>query len=454
MAPQQVRSLDSFHSLATARLAGADYWIHRIDAVDGASALPLTHRILLENLLRHEDGSIITAGQIEQLIGSGTRAGETAIAFFPSRVFLHDTNGVPVLTDLAALRDASAEAGGDPARVTPLIPSELIVDHSVAAEVAGRADAYQRNVEVEYARNAERYRFLKWGEQLPGLRVVPPGRGIMHQINAEYLARVVDRRDGFAFPDTCAGTDSHTTMVNGLGVLAWGVGGIEAEIALLGQPLTLTVPPVVGVELVGALEPGVTATDLVLTITQRLREHGVVGAFIEFTGPAVPDIPLAHRLTVSNMCPEYGATAALFPIDRVTLDYLRLTGRNQEHVGVIEAYAKEQGLWFDLGVVPRYDDTFRIDLSRVETSLAGPRRPQDRVALRAMRANALGAIREATERRCPSGEIRDQAGRRDRNRRRCGGNRGHHVVHQHVESARDRRSSSARPQRRRAGPAV
>ncbi|MEV7040820.1 aconitate hydratase AcnA [Amycolatopsis sp. NPDC051061] len=392
---------DSYTSLSRLDLAGTRYRVHRLDAVPGAGRLPLSHKILLENLLRHEDGHTVTAGQIDRLV-----RGETGVvAFSPSRVFLHDTNGVPVLTDLAALRDAVAEAGGDPAAVRPHIPSHLTVDHSIATEVSGRPDALRRNVEIEYTRNAERFRFLKWGERLDGLRVVPPGTGIMHQINLEYLASVVERRDGWAFPDTCAGTDSHTTMVNALGVLAWGVGGVEAEVALLGQPLSLLVPPVVGVELTGELGPGVTATDLVLTIAETLRAHGVVGKFVEFTGPAVARIPLAHRATISNMCPEFGATAAMFPIDDATLGYLRLTGRAAGHVTAVEVYAKEQGLWHDPGADLRYAERVRIDLSAVIPSLAGPRRPQDRVALGDVPANARAAIGSTTDSAIPDGAV-------------------------------------------------
>jgi aconitate hydratase len=392
---------DSYASLAPLELAGQQYRVHRLDAVPGSERLPLSHKILLENLLRHEDGHTVTAGQIDRLV-----RGETGVvAFSPSRVFLHDTNGVPVLTDLAALRDAVAEAGGDPAAVRPHIPSHLTVDHSIATEVSGRPDALRRNVEIEYTRNAERFRFLKWGEQLDGLRVVPPGTGIMHQINLEYLASVVERRDGWAFPDTCAGTDSHTTMVNALGVLAWGVGGVEAEVALLGQPLSLLVPPVVGVELTGELGPGVTATDLVLTIAETLRAHGVVGKFVEFTGSAVARIPLAHRATISNMCPEFGATAAMFPIDDATLGYLRLTGRAAEHVAAVEVYAKEQGLWHDPDADLRYAERVRIDLSAVIPSLAGPRRPQDRVALGDVPANARAAIGSTKDRAIPDGAV-------------------------------------------------
>ncbi|MEU4667812.1 aconitate hydratase AcnA [Amycolatopsis sp. NPDC023774] len=406
---------DSFGSLARLDLGGETYRVHRLDAVPGSERLPLSHKILLENLLRHEDGHTVTAEHITALVRGGSDAAHDVVAFSPSRVFLHDTNGVPVLTDLAALRDAVAAAGGDPRSVRPRIPSHLTVDHSVATEVSGRADALRRNVEIEYTRNAERYRFLKWGETLDGVHVVPPGTGIMHQINLEYLASVVERRDGWAFPDTCAGTDSHTTMVNALGVLAWGVGGVEAEVALLGQPLSMLVPPVVGVELTGELGPGVTATDLVLTVVETLRAHGVVGKFVEFTGDAVARIPLAHRATISNMCPEFGATAAMFPIDGATTGYLRLTGRTPDHVAAVETYAKEQGLWHDPAANPRYDERLRIDLSTVTASLAGPRRPQDRVPLSAVPANATAAIEHVRASRGeePSSEAsaqRDRAG--------------------------------------------
>ncbi|QUQ72453.1 aconitate hydratase AcnA [Kutzneria sp. CA-103260] len=373
--------------------------VHRLNAVPGSEVLPLSHKILLENLLRHEDVHAVTASDIETLV-----RGEKGVASFsPSRVFLHDTNGVPVLTDLAALRDAVARQGGDPAAVRPRVPAHLTVDHSIATEVSARPDALRHNVDIEYGRNAERFRFLKWGERL-GLRVVPPGTGIMHQINLEYLASVVERRDGWAFPDTCAGTDSHTTMVNALGVLAWGVGGVEAEAALLGQPVSLVVPAVVGVELTGEFGPSVTATDLVLTIVETLRAHGVVGKFVEFTGLAVAGLPLAHRATIANMCPEFGATAAMFPIDDATLAYLRLTGREPEHVRFVEKYAKEQGLWPD-GTVLRYDEHLKIDLSMVTASLAGPRRPQDRVPLGEVPANARAAIGSITDGRIPDGAV-------------------------------------------------
>ncbi|MFD7438206.1 aconitate hydratase AcnA [Streptomyces sp. NPDC059861] len=385
-------SQDSYRSLARLDLAGSSYEVHRLDAVPGSDRLPMSLKILLENLLRSEDGRTVTADHIAMLVKERTDGRQDAVPFFPTRVFLHDTNGVPVLTDLAALRDAVAAAGGDPREVSPRIPSDLTVDHSISTEVSGRPDSLVANVDVEYARHAERFRFLKWGERLRGLRVVPPGTGIMHQINLELLAGVVERRDGRAFPDTCVGTDSHTTMVNALGVLAWGVGGVEAEVALLGQPLSVVVPRVMGVELVGELSAGVTATDLVLTVVERLRAHGVVGMVIEFTGAALANLPLAHRATIANMCPEFGATAAMFPIDPLTLDYLRLTGRAPDHVVTVETYAKEQGLWHEPQHRPRYDELLTIDLSSVTASLAGPRRPQDRVALPDVPSSARAAI--------------------------------------------------------------
>ncbi|MGW8530924.1 MULTISPECIES: aconitate hydratase AcnA [Nocardiopsidaceae] len=357
---------------------GAEYF--HIGAVPGTERLPLAHKIMLENLLRHEDGDLVTGADIAA-VAEG-RTGTHEIAFHPSRVFLHDTNGVPVLTDLAALRDAVAERGGDPGAVDGAIPAELTVDHSVSTDFFARPDAPRLNVRREYERNAERYRFLKWGQRaLSTLEVVPPGAGIMHQINVEHLARVVEVRDGLALPDTVAGTDSHTTMVNGLGVLAWGVGGIEAEAAVLGQPVSLLIPPVVGVELVGELRPGVTATDLVLTVTERMRRLGVVGSIVEFFGAGVGATGVATRCTLANMSPEFGSTAALFPVDDRTLEFLRLTGRREDHVRLVEAYAKEQGLWHDPDRRPCFDRTLVVDLDGITPSLAGPRRPQDRVEL-------------------------------------------------------------------------
>ncbi|ONI71587.1 aconitate hydratase 1 [Kribbella sp. ALI-6-A] len=335
--------------------------------------LPRTLRILLENALRHGTET----GVLRNWVPGAT--GELEV--FPSRVFLHDTNGVPVLADLAAMRDAMVALGGDPARVDPLVPAELVVDHSVIADVFGRPDALERNVELEYRRNGERYRFLRWGQEaFERLKVVPPGSGIMHQVNLEKLARVVEVRDGQAFPDLCLGTDSHTTMVNGLGVLGWGIGGIEAEAAMLGQSISMLVPKVVGVRLVGALPPGSTATDLVLTITEQLRAHGVVGKFVEFHGPALADLPVPDRATIANMSPEFGSTVAWFPIDEQTLDYLRFTGRSVEHVALVENYAKEQGLWHDTTEL-QYDEELTVDLSEVVASIAGPNRPHQRIPL-------------------------------------------------------------------------
>ena len=338
------------------------------------SHLPRTLRILLENAIRHQ-----TATDVLRTWEPGI-SGELEV--HPTRVFLHDTNGVPVLADLAAMRDAMQALGGDPARVDPLVPAELVVDHSVIADVFGRPDALRRNVELEYKRNAERYRFLRWGQQaFEQLKVVPPGAGIMHQVNLEYLARVVEERDGWVFPDLCLGTDSHTTMVNGLGVLGWGIGGIEAEAAMLGQSISMLVPPVVGVRLSGALPAGTTATDLVLLITERLRQHGVVGKLVEFHGPGLDELTVADRATIANMSPEFGSTAAYFPIDDQTLDYLRFTGRSPEKVDLIETYAKTQGLWRDPTQPLAFDEHLDLDLAEVVPSIAGPNRPHQRIPL-------------------------------------------------------------------------
>ena len=372
-----------------------------MDAVDGAAWLPFSLKILLENLLRNEDGRLVTAAQIQALAGWDPAAEPSAeIAFTPARVLLQDFTGVPCLVDLAAMREAMAALGGDPARVSPLRPAELIIDHSVIADFFGRPDALARNIELEYRRNSERYAFLRWGQQaLPGLRVVPPGTGICHQVNLEHLARVVFAEDGTAFPDTLVGTDSHTPMVNGLGVLGWGVGGIEAEAAMLGQPLSMLIPQVIGVRLSGQLPEGATATDLVLTIAELLRSVGVVGTFVEFFGPGVAAVPVANRATIGNMSPEYGCTSAIFPIDEVTLDYLRLTGRPQAQVALAEAYAKEQGLWHDPGHAPACSRVLDLDLSAVVPSIAGPKRPQDRIPL----AKAPRAFRTVLGQYAPAG---------------------------------------------------
>jgi aconitate hydratase len=386
-------SADSFGARRRLALGDASYDFWAIAAVRDSERLPFSLKVLLENLLRHEDGDSVTAESIQRL-ASGAGTGD-AVSFAPARVFLHDTNGIPVLVDLAAMREAVRDLGGDPARVNPVIPAELTVDHSVVTDVFARPDAMAINVQHEYERNDERYRFLKWGqEQFQQLSVVPPGTGIMHQINLEYLADVVVLRDGRAFPDTLVGTDSHTTMINGLGVLAWGVGGIEAEAAMLGLSVSTLIPPVVGLELMGELRPGVTATDLVLTIAEMLRARGVVGNFVEFTGPSVGAVPLADRATLANMSPEFGSTCAIFPIDQVTLDYLRFTGRDADLVDAVERYAKEQGLWHDPNTRLRYTDLIRLDLSTVEPSLAGPRRPQDRIPLASARSRFQGELAE------------------------------------------------------------
>ncbi len=386
-------SANSFGSRAMLQAAGHEYEIHRLDAVSGSDTLPFSLKILLENLLRHEDGVNITAAQVRALADWDPAAEPgTEIQFTPARVLLQDLAGVPAVVDLAAMREAMRALGGDPGKINPLIPAELVIDHSVAADVFGRPDAFSRNVEIEFARNRERFAFLRWGQQaFSQFQVVPPGTGIVHQVNIEYLARVVMTRDGAAYPDTCLGTDSHTTMQNGLGVLGWGVGGIEAEAAMLGQPVSMLIPKVVGFRLTGELPSGATATDLVLTITELLRRHGVVGKFVEFHGEGVAAVPVANRATIGNMSPEFGSTCAIFPIDQNTLDYLTLTGRPREQIDLIEAYAREQGLWPDPGLAVRYSEEVTLDLSTVVPSIAGPRRPQDRIAL----ADAKTAFRDA-----------------------------------------------------------
>ncbi|HOG28755.1 MAG TPA: aconitate hydratase AcnA [Vicinamibacterales bacterium] len=375
----------------------------------GVERLPFSLKILLENLLRHEDGGAVRAGDIQALANWEPGVGiEKEIAFTPSRVLLQDFTGVPAVVDLAAMRDAMAALGGDPNRVNPLQPVELVIDHSVQVDHFGTADAFHLNADIEYARNRERYTLLRWGQSaFANFRVVPPETGIVHQVNLEHLARVVFRaeRDGaaWAYPDTVVGTDSHTTMVNGLGVVGWGVGGIEAEAAMLGQPISMLIPTVVGFRLTGALPPGTNATDLVLTVTERLRRHGVVGKFVEFLGPGLANLTLADRATLSNMCPEYGATVAIFPIDAMTIEYLRLTGRDADTVALIEAYAKAQGLFARAGQPEaRYDELVELDLGSIEPSLAGPKRPQDRVPLSAAKAMFSSALPQMlAERKAP-----------------------------------------------------
>ena len=364
---------NSFGSLATLRVGGAGYQIHRLDAVDGTADLPFSLKILLENLLRTEDGRNVTPDHIRALAQWDPSAEpSTEIQFTPARVLLQDLTGVPAVVDLATMREAMRDLGGDPGKINPLVPAELVIDHSVVADIFGRPDAFDRNVELEFGRNRERFQFLRWGQDaFSQFKVVPPGTGIVHQVNIEHLARVVMTRDGAAYPDTCVGTDSHTTMENGLGVLGWGVGGIEAEAAMLGQPISMLIPRVVGFRLTGELPAGTTATDLVLTITELLRRHGVVGKFVEFYGDGVGAVPLANRATIGNMSPEFGSTCAIFPIDQQTIDYLELTGRPAERVALVEAYAKEQGLWHDPAAQPRYSEQLTLDLSTIVPSLAG-----------------------------------------------------------------------------------
>ena len=384
-------SADTFKAKSTLDVGGKAYEIYRLQAVTDAGfdvkSLPYSLKILLENLLRTENGSDITAQDIEALAGwDPSSKSSREIAFTPARVLLQDFTGVPAVVDLAAMREAMQALGGDPDRINPLAPVELVIDHSVIVDVFGSPQAFGRNVEIEYQRNVERYQFLRWGQTaFDDFKVVPPGTGIVHQVNLEHLSRVVftQEKDGVlaAYPDSCVGTDSHTPMVNGLGIVAWGVGGIEAEAAMLGQPISMLIPEVVGFKLTGSLPEGSTATDLVLTITQMLREHRVVGKFVEFYGPGVSAVPLANRATIGNMSPEYGSTLSIFPIDDVTLRYMRLTGRSEEQIALVEAYAKEQGLWHDPQAEPRFTETLELDLSTVVPSIAGPKRPQDRIPL-------------------------------------------------------------------------
>lgn len=380
-------SKNSFGAERTLTVGSKSYTIYGIDAVAGSATLPFTHKVLLENLLRTEDGANVTADQIRAL-GSWDAAAEPSdeIQFTPARVIMQDFTGVPCVVDLATMREAVVALGGNASKINPLAPAELVIDHSVISDVFGRKDAFEQNTEIEYGRNKERYQFLRWGQTaFDEFKVVPPGTGIVHQVNIEHLARVVMVRDGKAYPDTVVGTDSHTTMVNGLGVLGWGVGGIEAEAAMLGQPVSMLIPRVVGFKLKGALPAGATATDLVLTITEMLRKHGVVGKFVEFFGEGVATVPLANRATIGNMSPEYGSTAAIFPIDGETLRYLELTGRSAEQLALVEAYAKAQGLWHDAAaadyVEPTYSEYLELDLGTIVPSIAGPKRPQDRVVL-------------------------------------------------------------------------
>jgi len=394
-----VASKNSFGAAGRLSVGDASYEIFKISAVPGADRLPFTHKVLLENLLRTEDGANVTKATIEAL-GSWNPLAEPTdeIQFTPARVVMQDFTGVPVVVDLATMREAVADLGGDPAKIEPLAPAELVIDHSVIADYFGTAQAESLNVALEYERNRERYQFLRWGQgAFEEFKVVPPGTGIVHQVNIENLARVVMARGGQAYPDTVVGTDSHTTMVNGLGVLGWGVGGIEAEAAMLGQPVSMLIPRVVGFKLSGALSAGTTATDLVLTITEMLRKHGVVGKFVEFYGQGVGSVPLADRATIGNMSPEYGSTVAIFPIDQATIDYLRLTGRSTAQIDLVQAYAKEQGLWHDPNHEPVYSEYLELDLSTVVPSLAGPKRPQDRVLLSESKSKFTSALAAYTK---------------------------------------------------------
>ncbi len=389
-------SKDSFAAKDTLTVGENSYQIYKIAGVQGlenARNLPFSLKVLLENLVRTEDGANITADHITALANWDPTADPTIeIQFTPARVIMQDFTGVPCVVDLATMREAMADLGGDPDKINPLAPAEMVIDHSVIADVFGRADAFERNVALEYERNFERYQFLRWGQTaFDQFKVVPPGTGIVHQVNIEYLARVVMQRDGIAYPDSCVGTDSHTTMVNGIGVLGWGVGGIEAEAAMLGQPVSMLIPRVVGFKLTGEIPPGTTATDVVLTITEMLRKHGVVGKFVEFYGAGVGAVPLANRATIGNMSPEFGSTAAIFPIDEETTKYLRLTGRPAEQVALVEAYAKAQGLWHDADHEPVYSEYLELDLSTVVPSIAGPKRPQDRIEL----SDAKSSFRKA-----------------------------------------------------------
>jgi len=389
---------NSFGARAELEVAGRSYEIHRLDALQSShdvARLPFSLKVLLENLLRNEDGTAVRRRDIEALAGWDHRAEPSSeISFTPARVIMQDFTGVPAVVDLAAMRDAMAALGGDPGAINPLVPAELVIDHSVQVDAFGTRDAFRVNAEREFERNQERYAFLRWGQgAFDGFKVVPPDTGIVHQVNLEYLARVVFEHDGALYPDTLVGTDSHTTMINGLGVLGWGVGGIEAEAAMLGQAIPMLIPRVVGFKLGGELSEGATATDLVLTVTQMLREHGVVGKFVEFHGPGVPNLPLADRATIGNMSPEFGSTCAIFPIDAETLRYLEFSGRPRERIELVEAYAREQGLWHDAdSPEPTYSEGLELDLGDVVPSVAGPKRPQDRVSLTESKASFRMAL--------------------------------------------------------------
>src|SRR3954447_23993587 len=397
---------NSFDAKSTLEVGDRKLTIHRLDALQSAfdvARLPFSLKVLLENLLRTEGNGAVEAADIEALARWDHRAEpDVEIAFTPARVVLQDFTGVPAVVDLAAMRDAMAELEGDPSKINPLVPAELVIDHSVQVDAFGTRDAFRINAEREFERNQERYAFLRWGQgAFDGFVVVPPDTGIVHQVNLEYLARVVFENEGTLYPDTLVGTDSHTTMINGLGILGWGVGGIEAEAAMLGQAMSMLIPRVVGFRLGGQLPEGATATDLVLTVTEMLRHHGVVGKFVEFYGPGIPNLPLADRATIGNMSPEFGSTCAIFPIDAETLRYLEFSGRPKERIELVEAYAREQGLWHDEeSEEPTYSETLELDLGEVVPSLAGPKRPQDRVSL----TESKSSFRMALENFVPDAE--------------------------------------------------
>ena len=497
---QSMAHPNSFAARSTLDVGGTSHEIFRLDALQTSHdvlRLPYTLRVLLENVLRMEDGESVTTADVEAVAGWVASAEPSQeISFTPARVLLQDFTGVPAVVDLAAMRDAMHDLGGDPKRINPLLPVELVIDHSVQVDEFASRLAIVRNAELEFRRNRERYAFLRWGQgAFDNFKVVPPSTGIVHQVNLEFLARVVDERDGMAFPDTLVGTDSHTTMINGLGVLGWGVGGIEAEAAMLGEAISMLVPQVVGFRLTGALPEGATATDLVLTVTQILRQTGVVGKFVEYFGHGLDTLPLADRATIGNMSPEYGATCGFFPVDEETLRYLRLTGRSAERVALVEAYCKENALWHEPDSPATYSQVVDLDLSSVEPSLAGPRRPQDRVPLRdAKRAfidtlptfgidygnahdeavaetfpasdplasAAPGSEPETADAAVATGprvvlaerpDVRGHLRRRDvPARSRCRRDRRDHVVHEHVESRGDDRCRLAREEGGRARP--
>src|SRR3954451_21037968 len=391
---------DSFGARSELSVGDKTHEIFRLDALQqkyDVARLPYSLKVLLENLLRNEDGAFVTSEQIERVAKWDAKAEpEHEIAYSPARVLMQDFTGVPAIVDLAAMRDAMSELGGDPAKINPLVPAELVIDHSIQVDVFAMRDAFKRNAEFEFQRNHERYAFLRWGQEaFDNFMVVPPNTGICHQVNLEYLGRVVESRDGQAFPDTLVGTDSHTTMINGLGVLGWGVGGIEAEAAMLGQPVSMLLPQVVGFRLTGELPEGSTATDLVLTVTQMLREVGVVGKFVEFFGPGLHTLGLADRATIGNMSPEFGCTCSIFPVDKETLRYLEFTGRPTDLIELVDAYAREQGMFHtEDSEAPTFSETLELELGEVQPSIAGPKRPQDRIALTHAKGAFLESLKE------------------------------------------------------------